>query len=95
MIQRFGRGEYERVKGPAGQLVNHRPDESEDSFLERTSDEIVAETKKQLGTQPCYVVQPLRRNEETLETEPQPRPRITRDEWLAANGLKPIDDQVG
>lgn len=94
VLQRFGPGEYDRAKGPGGEMIMRLPKESEEAFLERASNEIVAAIKKEKGPQPCYVIQPLRRNEEALETEPQPRPRVTRDEWLAAHGLKPIDDQA-
>jgi hypothetical protein len=96
VIQRFGgSGEYDRVKGSDGQMVHRLPGETEEELLARARDEIVEGIKRERGQQPCYVLQPLRGNEAALETDIQPRPQVTRDEWLAAHGLKPIDDQAG
>lgn len=92
VIQRFGAGEYERAKGPTGAMIERRPKESENDFLERASDELVAATKREMGLQPCYVIQPLRNGEQELATTPQIRPQLTKDEWLAAHGLQPVDN---
>lgn len=92
VLQRFGPGEYDRAKGPGGEMIMRQPKESEVAFLERASNEIVAAIKKDKGPQPCYVIQPLRNGETALETTPQVRPALTRDEWLSAHGLKPIDN---
>ena len=90
VIQRFGVGEYDRVKGTDGELIMRLPNESEEAFLDRASVEIVAATKRAKGPQPCYVIQPLRNGEQALETAPQVRPQLTRDEWLTAHGLQPV-----
>jgi hypothetical protein len=93
VIQRFGPGEYDRVKGEHGQMVLRLPKESEEAFLERARNEIVSAIKNEVGMQPCYVLQPLRENETELQTALQVRPTVTRDEWLIAHGLEPIADQ--
>lgn len=92
VIQRFGAGEYERVKGPTGEMIERRPKEREENFLARASDELVAATKRKMGVQPCYVIQPLRNGEQELATAQQIRPQLTKDEWLTAHGLQPLDN---
>ncbi|RZI41512.1 hypothetical protein EGT07_18195 [Herbaspirillum sp. HC18] len=95
VIQRFGAGEYDRVKGPIGAMIERRHMESEEDFLARASDELVAATKREMGPQPCYVIQPLRNGEQELATTPQIRPQLSRDEWLKAHGMSPIDNAAG
>jgi hypothetical protein len=91
LIQQFGvAGEYDRVKGYDDQMIERLPQESEEAFLDRARDEIVSATKKAIGAQPCYVMQPLRKGERVLETVPQPRPTVSKDEWLTAHGLQPV-----
>lgn len=93
VIQRFGgAGEYTSVKSTTGRTVERLLKESEEAFLDRARDEIVATTKNEMGPQPCYVMQLLRNGEAALETTPQVRPTVTRDEWLVAHGIKPIDN---
>jgi hypothetical protein len=90
IIQRFGAGEYRRAKGPCEQMIERLPNEREEAFLVRASDEIVSSTKRDLGPQPYYIVQPLRDKENALATTPQMHPILTRDEWMVAHGLLPI-----
>lgn len=92
VIQRFGAGEYTRAKGPTGEMIERLPKESEDAFLIRASDELTAITKKEMGPQPCYVIQPLRSGERELATTPQIRPQLTKDEWLISHGLQPVEN---
>ncbi|GEM_PF-6678842 len=94
IISRFGgEGEYDHVKGPGGQMIKRLPKEREDVFLDRARDEIVSATKNEMGPQPCYVMQPLRSSERALEMTPQPRPTVTRDEWLIGHGMNPISGE--
>lgn len=92
VIQRFGAGEYNRVKGPTGEMIERLPKESEEAFLDRARDEVVATIKRAMGPQPCYVIQPLRNGEQELATTPQIRPQLTKDEWLTAHGLQPVEN---
>jgi hypothetical protein len=94
VITQFGDGEYYRVKGLSGQLVDRLARESEDAFLERARGEIVSTVKRQQGPQSCYVIQPLRKADKELATEPQLHPTVTRDEWLRAHGLMQIDSET-
>ena len=94
VITQFGDGEYYRVKGPNGQMIDRLPRESEDAFLDRACDAIVSTVKRQQGPQSCYVMQPLRKTDKELVTEPQLHPTVTRDEWLQAHGLAAIDGEA-
>jgi hypothetical protein len=96
-----GEGEFVQVKSASGSTVARDPNESEESFLSRASDELVASEKKNGGHAP-FVMWALRDRGEEKESDflkqkmreaaPSLRPELSRDEWLIAHGLQPVGD---
>lgn len=60
LLQRCGSGDNTKITGPGDQVVIRVENETEDDFIGRAADEIVARVKAESGAQPCYVLRAYR-----------------------------------